>query len=211
MQVEILGQVGPQIVQDGANVTFRQGKTGELVVTELHGKYLEQSYRGNLFVACQTAGVILATVAGTAPSFSLYNPQSSGRYLSVVRFDMVLTVAAGTPVIGAYMLTVNTNPTAAATTGTALTLIPGIVGGTAAGVGKPFTSATLPANPTLYRPFVNHLTGAITTIPNMPGFFIEFDGTCLIAPGCTMSVGQLNVDTTNASALCGVIWEEIPI
>lgn len=211
MNAEILGEVGPQPGSDGVNSFVRQGKSGEVIVTELHGKYFEQSYRNNVFVATQTAGVLLATVAGTAPSFSLFNPAQSGKYLSLIRFDMVLTVAAGTPVIGAYMLTVNTNPVAAATTGTAITPIPGIVGGTSTAVGKPLTSATLPVNPTLYRAFVNHLTGAITTIPNMPGFFLEFDGTCLIAPGCTISVGQLNVDTTNATALCSVIWEEIPV
>jgi hypothetical protein len=211
MNAEVMGQVGPEVASDGAEVNLRLGKGAELIVSELHGKYAEQSYRGNVFVACQTAGVQLATVAGTAPSFSLFNPASSGKYLALIRWDMVLTVAAGTPVIGAYMLTVNTNPIAAATTGTAVVPIPGIVGGTSTAVGKPLTSATLPANPTLYRPFVNHLTGAITTIPNMPGFFIDFDGTCLIAPGCTISVGQLNVDTSNASALCGVIWEEIPV
>lgn len=211
MNVEILGQVGPSVLADGVNAPARQGKGGELIVTELHGKYYEQSYRGNVFVATQTAGVILSTVAGTAASFSLYNPANSGKYLSLIRWDTVLTVAAGTPVIGAYMLAVNTNPIAAAVTGTAVVPTPGIVGGTANAVGRPLTSATLPANPTLYRAFVNHLTGAITTLPNMPGFFLEFDGTCLIAPGCAISIGQLNVDTTNASALNSVIWEEVAI
>lgn len=211
MSTKIYGQVGPIVAGDSTNVPFRQGKSAEAIVTELHGKYYEQAYRGNLFVATQTAGVTLATVAGTAPSFSLFNPAGSGKYLSLIRWDMVLTVAAATPVIGAYMLTVNTNPSAAATTGTAVTPTPGIVGATASAVGKPLTSATLPANPTLYRAFVNHLTGAITTIPNMPAFTIDFDGTCLIAPGCTISVGQLNTDTTDASALCSVIWEEVPV
>ena len=211
MEVIIQGQVGPVIAGDSTSPAFRQGKTGELIVTDLHGRYFEQAYRGNVYVACQTAGVLLATVAGTAPSFSLFNPASSGVHLSVIRWEMVLTVAAGTPVIGAYMLTVNTNPVAAATTGTAVVPTPGIIGGTSNAKGRPLTSATLPANPTLYRTLAQHYTGAITTIPNMPAFSIDFDGTALIAPGCTMSVGQLNVDTTNATALCAVIWEENPV
>jgi hypothetical protein len=211
MDVIIQGRVGDISVGDGATPALRLGRDGNLIMSELHGRYFEQSFRGNLFVACQTAGVTIAIVAGTAPSFSLFNPASSGVYLSVVRWEMVLTVAAATPVIGAYMLTVNTNPIAAATTGTAVVPTPGIIGGTSAARGRPLTSATLPANPTLYRTLAQHYTGAITTIPNMPAFGIDFDGTALIAPGCTMSVGQLNVDTTNASGLCAVIWEEIPV
>ena len=211
MNIVVQGTVGPQPGSDGATPSFRQGKTGEIIVTDLHGRYFEQSYRGNVYVACQTAGVLLTTVAGTSPSFCLFDPASSGVNLSMIRFEMALTVAAGTPVIGAYILTVNTNPVAAATTGSAVVPTPGIIGGTSNAKGRPLTSATLPVNPTLYRTLAQHYTGAITTIPNMPAFFIDFDGTALIAPGCTLSVGQLNVDTTNATALCACIWEEIPV
>lgn len=47
MKVE--GQVGPQIVTDGAFNEFRLGKTAEQVVQELHGRFYEQNYRGVLF------------------------------------------------------------------------------------------------------------------------------------------------------------------
>jgi hypothetical protein len=211
MDVIIQGRVGEQRLGDGTTPPLRLGNDAQLIMSELHGRYCEQSLRGNLYTACQTAGQILTTVAGTSPSFSLFNPAGSGVLLSLIRFEMVLTVAAGTPVIGAYMLTVNTNPIAAATTGTAVVPTPGIIGGTNNAKGRPLTACTVPVNPTLWRTLAQHYTGAITTIPNMPAFFIDFDGTGIIAQGCTVSVGQLNVDTTNATALCAVIWEEIPV
>ena len=76
------------------------------VVTELHGKYYEQAYRGNVFTATMTCGVILPAPASTAS-----NP---------------ITAAIGTPVIGTYGLFVNTNVVAAAVSGTAL-VVAGVI------------------------------------------------------------------------------------
>jgi hypothetical protein len=99
------------------------------VVTELHGKYYEQAYRGNVFTATMTSSVILPAPASTAFNpITLANPAGSGKNVSLIRFEMVLTAAIGTPFIGTYGLFVNTNVVAAALSGTALTPIPALVG-----------------------------------------------------------------------------------
>lgn len=211
MAMDVQGQVGPSLVNDGSHSLFRLGKTAEQIVTELHGKYYESAYRGNLFVATQTAGVLMIVASGTTSSWSLYNPASSGKYLSLIRADLLITVTPGTPVIGGYVLTVNTNPVASPTTGTAVTPIPGIIGSTPAAVGRPLTSSTLPVAPTLYRTLGQKYTGAVTTIPQMAALGLDFDGTALLAPGCTISMHVHLNDTTNASGLGTWVWEEVPI
>lgn len=209
--MEIEGQVGPVVYTDGTNPTFRLGRGGEQVITELHGKYWEQAFRGNLFVATMTAGVIMNPTGAALANWALYNPASSGKHLVPVRIDVVLTAAPGTPVIGAYVLVAQANPIAAAVTGTAVSVNPAIIGSAAAAVGKPLSTTTFPANPIIIRPFVTKLTGAITTIPDLPSFGIDFDGTLGVAPGCAIGLQQLAADTTNASSLVSVVWEEVPV
>jgi hypothetical protein len=200
---------GPQILQNGMWRLARAGKECDTKFARYHGKYTEQSYRGNIFSACQTAGVTMATSGGTAPSFAIYNPASSGKYLSLIRLDGVVASDPVVPAVLAWAVSVNSNPSAAATTGTAITAIPAIVGGTASAVGRPLTSATLPVAPTLFRVFVQY-ENLKTLLPNTPGFFIDFDGTCLLAPGCTASVGQTG-STDGTPVIFGLIWEEILI
>ena len=69
----IQGQVGPstpQSVAPGTPVAVRQGQLGDVVVSELHGRYYEQAYRKNLFAGAiaGSTGVIndLDTIHGLA-------------------------------------------------------------------------------------------------------------------------------------------------
>lgn len=211
------GTVGPQVLQDGALADVRLGRLGATIVTELHGKYLEETLRGNVFHACSDTGVIFPAVAATAANvFTLYNPAGSGKNLSLVSFDMVATTINATMVTGAYALMVNTNVVAAAiTVGTAITPIPGLVGTNNQPVAKVFRGATLPAAPTIFWPFANKVTGgAATAIPiiGIPGFHIEFDGLVVLTPGTAITPQIVGTaDTTNLTVICAARWEELPV
>jgi len=215
MITEIQGQVGPQTGSDGVIMTSRFGKTGENIVTELHGKYAEQTYRGNVFWACMTAGVILPAPAATAANpFTLSNPAGSGKNLNLISFDMVITALPGTPLTGLYGLYVNTNVVAAPVTGTVITPLPGLLGSNYQPVGKPFSTSTVPAAPTLILPFGFKVTGEVVTAnpsPGLPSFHIEFDGKLILSPGASITPQQTVADTTNATILCAMCWEEIPV
>lgn len=208
MKTEIL-QVGPDFLANGSSSLVQGGRNAEVIVSELHGKFYTQAFQGNLFSAVQTAGVTVLTAGATTASFALANPLGSGKLLVPVRFEMVITVTPATPVLGAYALYVNVNPAAAVVTGTALVPIPAMVGTSTQPAGKPFTTATLPVAPTLWRLINTRYTGAVTTIPNMPALAIDFDGTAILTPGSTLSLQQIAGDSTNASALCAIIWEEV--
>jgi hypothetical protein len=205
------GQVGPQTLQDGARNEVRLGRLGATIVTELHGKYLEQSLRGNVYSACMTAGVIFPAPAATASNvITLANPADSGKSLSLIRFEMVITTLATTPAVGTYGLFVSTNVVASAVTGTALTPIPTLVGTNAQPVGKVFTTSTLPAAPTYYRPLATKVT--TPTNPSViPAIVLDFDGTAVLTPGTAITPQQTAADTGNATVLCSFIWEELPV
>lgn len=216
MPLELIGQVGPQILSDGVGQAFRQSRSAELVVTELHGKYYEQAYRGNVFWATMATGVILPAPGATAANpISLYNPIASGKNLSLIAFDMIFTVIPGTPLTGLYGLYVNNNPTAAAVTGTTLAPIALPLGSGSTSVAKPLTTSTVPVAPTLMKLVAQKVTGEVATVvpnPGLPAFHVgDFDGAFLIGPGCAVTPQQTVADTTNGTVICSFVWEEIPV
>lgn len=81
----IQGQVGApaQSVSTGATPPIRQGQLGDVVVSELHGRYYEQTYRRNMYSgAISGATGLTATALGviTATAYTglaLYNPPNS--------------------------------------------------------------------------------------------------------------------------------------
>jgi len=104
--MQFQGQVGQQAVAKGTSTTVRMSAQGELVVSELHGKYAESSLNGNNFHAnIAGVGITLATTsaigaavpaAGAAtPILALMNPVNSGVNL-VINRTKVLTLS-GTP------------------------------------------------------------------------------------------------------------------
>jgi hypothetical protein len=60
MKTLIHGAVGPYRAAAGVETPVRLGLDSEVVITELHGKYYEQTRVGNLYHACMTAGVIFS-------------------------------------------------------------------------------------------------------------------------------------------------------
>jgi hypothetical protein len=112
MNVLINGQVGPQALSDGASQAFRQGRSAELIVGELHGRFYEQALRGSVFSAgmsttsisnatftqATAASATLATAATATPILGLWNPLSNN-------VNVVLLQANLTPVLTALQAT----------------------------------------------------------------------------------------------------------
>ncbi len=80
MPVSTQGQTGQQSLGAGLALgATRIGAAGELVTTEFHGKYYEQNYRGNLFIASTpAAGAAIPAFGTAAQQFLVYNPPGSG-------------------------------------------------------------------------------------------------------------------------------------
>lgn len=78
-------QVGPQVASDATQVTARGGKQGDAIVSELHGRFYEQNYRGNVYsdgiptvLTLANASYTIATLTASAtPIAGLWNPSTS--------------------------------------------------------------------------------------------------------------------------------------
>lgn len=179
---------------------------GSQRVVESHGRYADAVARGNCYTVSDTSGHTTPAGLSTAPlSVSLYNPLGSGVFLSLIY------AAANFSVVFAAVATVwvGVNPTAsAATTGTALAT-QNCNGGGGTGKVKGFTTATLPALPTIIGELGQGGTGAVNLLPSYPALFKWFDGLIGVGPG-----GALSIQMAAASGAAGTwatwIWEEVP-
>lgn len=221
MNLELLGQVGPQVLGDGSNGTIRQEKSGGLVVTELHGKFYEAAARGRLFSATHALAGVAAGSSAVADTLSatnawaLLNPTNSGVNLSIVAMYMSyirVPTLAGTH----WLSQVGGLSATALSTGTLTPAVPALLGGPQASAAKAYFSAIMPVllgTPAALIPLWNQGTGAVTVadVLNPPPFFP--DGSILLSPGS--AIGGQGVPQA-AAALANVVawsvfWEEIPI
>jgi hypothetical protein len=202
----IEGQVGLVPAADGARVPMRLDRQAAQVVQDAHGRFTEAVYRGGVFVASTQAGVALSTALSTTQTgFTLTNPAGSGKNLFILQASIALTTApAG---IASLVWAANTNPTASAVVQTTpLTVRNALLGSPLGAVGLAASAVTLPAAPAVVRPVGGGpvATGSVTTSPIID----PFDGGLALAPGTALSLSAL---TTAISAICSLLWEELPV
>jgi hypothetical protein len=207
--VDFEGKVGPQALSDGSRSLVRLMSTGELAASQVHARYWEAVRRGTIYSACTgAAGVAPGTALSTTPPLTLYNPKTSGKHLAVLM--ALMGYISGTLGAGTVVFAVNTDPAAAAPTGgTALTPINALLGG-AAGVAQVFQGATLPATPTIYRPFA--VLGAFAGGAETPKVVAQdVAGSIIVTPGCALSLQAIADAGTSPLVLLSLVWEEVPI
>jgi hypothetical protein len=221
MNLEILGQAGPQVLSDGTNGTFRQEKSGGLVVTELHGKFYEAASRGRLFFQSNPlAGVAAgssatADVLGATSPWAILNPVNSGVNLSIVAIYMSfirVPTLAGTH----WITSAGGLAASALVSGTLTPSVCALIGGSQASAAKPYFGAvppTLTGTTLASIPLWTQGTGAVTVadVLNPPPYFP--DGSLVLAPGSLIGgqgVPQAAAALTNVVAW-SVFWEEIPV
>ena len=179
-------------------------------VAQACGRFQDAVLRGRCFLGMTAVtGVAPGTSVSTTAAHALYNPAGSGVYLSILR--ATLGYVSGTLGAGVMSWNANVNAAAAATTGTAITAVNCLLGGGYGASGKPLTTATLPAAPTVLRPFVS-LTASLASTAVAPWQVIEdVDGEIVVAPGCTISLHSTAAAGTSPLVVIGLLWEEIPI
>src|SRR5882672_696976 len=99
------GQVGaPSNVSaaDGSNLPALQGQQGEIITSELHGKYYTQNKRGNVFYASTAGAGVTVSIFSNASftGLAVWNPQGSGKNLSMIRSVVGCNGAAATAEAG---------------------------------------------------------------------------------------------------------------
>lgn len=223
--MQLSGQVGPQVVGDGTWPVFRSGRSGELVVTELHGRFYEQVLRGNVFsIGCQLTALSAATILLTAsgqPIVGVWNPSSSPVNLSILQAMLVDEINNVTSVALGAFVWASSLSNSALTAGLApfnrKTLA------SAGSQAKAFALSTaslltgLTNNLTVFEPAeFNTASGLLTTTvtaatptPSVSGVQ-NFDGSLIVPPGGVLGLFN-TISVTTHSVAARLMWEEIPI
>jgi hypothetical protein len=205
-------QVGPVATTasaaPGTLIPGRAGQLGDTIVSELHGRYYETTYRRNLFNAANQAAT--TTTVGLATVYTglcLSNPVGSTVNLILTKigfsFIVAFPAAAAIGLMAGYNSGTNVTHT---TPGTPRNMF---FGAGAAGQGLVDTAATLPTAPFVTHVFGSGYTGAITTTPQVSPTIIDLEGGLLLPPG-----GYAAIYTSTVSGTSGffgsMIWEEVP-
>ena len=180
-------------------------------IVQAGAKYADLGQQPGMVFTGGTAvtGVAPGTALGTTTAFSLANPAGSKVNLVVLRATM--GYVSGTLGAGVVHYVANTNVVGAAVTGTAITVTAMPIGSQAKGAGLAFTTATVPATPTVLRPFVS-LGASLATTAVQPWQIIEdVDGEFVIGPGGVLSLHATAAAGTSPLVTYGMTWAEIPL
>lgn len=206
--MELGGQIGPQTQSDGSHAVARFGRMAELVVTELHGKYAESTYRGLVYTVA-IGSVAPGTALGTAPPLALWNPPNSNRVLALVRVSLgYVSGTLGAGFVGAAVL--GTQQTAAPTGGTAITATSSLAGSSFKSVATGYTGSTIGGTPVLALP-VWTIGAALATTAAFPGQNVfDLEGALQVEPGGLVCLQGVAAAGTTPLVSLAIQYEEIP-
>lgn len=212
-------QVGPvtstSSLAAGAAINGRLGNMGEDIVSELHGRYYETTYRRAMFTGATQAAIATATVAGPTASTTgvpvLYNPIGNVNNVVLTKVGVGFILAPAAPLV--YGIATGYNG-ATAVSGTLTSVTPKnrFIGLGAAPTAAMYFSAaiTLPTAPTADIILGTVDTGAITTSPTGPFSMVDLEGSIILPPGAYACLYTSAVMVAS-SLLASFQWEEVPI
>jgi len=208
----VSGAVGPPSgsgYSDGVTpgLGLRLGRTGEQIVSTLHGRYYEQASRGNVFTAhaIVTAPVIYTTAAGTGGPL-LWNGSTTHK---AVILAVGFGVSVVTTVAASLGLTGNTGQTAAPTSTTAVDSVKNCYLGGAAPACTAYRVGTPSSAGNFFHPFGHLHTGALT-VDTTGMHWVDLGGIFVVPSYGWVSIAASATATTTVANF-GLIWEEIPI
>lgn len=202
-----VGQPSTTSIQPGTTPTIRQGQLGDVVVSELHGRYYEQAYRRNLFNGA-VQGTGITTSAGLVTGYTglaLTNPTSSTVNLVLTKVGYGVNAAPTATMV--VSLAFNTSTTAVTQT-TAITGRNNFLGG-AAPQGLVASAVTFPT-----APINSHILGVIGTNPitalNESTNIVDLEGSIVMPPGSYIAI--VTSTASAATSFWGAFqWEEVPV
>lgn len=233
----IQGQVGQPSTSSmaaGTTPSLRLGQLGDGIVSELHGRFYEQAYRGNLFRTGTTTVVagtsnhststggsaVVATAAGATPMLGLWNPLQSNVNLVVLQAMLhafINTATTPTP-FGALVwygsggngsITTGLTPWNSRTLTQVGSQAKGFAGATAlTGLSSVFgaiETADFASGGSLQYGTIGN------TAVHSPLLGIQnFDGSLIVPPGGVLALYN-TASTTTMSFTGRLLWEEVPI
>ena len=203
---------------DGSTVSANFGRANEVIFSELHGKYFEQCYRGNVFYASTTtAGVVIPIASTLTPVYSLWNPTGSGKLM--VPIVTLIGWTATTAALGSFVWTLTTVAGSAPGTGLPFTAfgtgtaINAYAGSTKVSLMRTATggTTTLTAAATFYRETGLQITATTAASSAAPGWTWrdDWDGTSVVSPG--NAIHLMGTTAIAVTATITTVYAEIPL
>jgi hypothetical protein len=207
----IVGQ--PANTGNNALINGRAGQLGDVICSELHGRYYETTYRGNSFLlSVSTAAAVTAYAGGAAgtPMIALFNPVGSGRNAVINKVsvgNVVAASAAGTVAFGLYFGTTATitqsTTTAPWNMGTQLQS-----GSVMTGFRNvALTSGSAASN---VIALASYYWATAAGVGNVTPAVTDLDGALIIPPGSYVALGG-SAALTSATWIGSLQWEEVPV
>ena len=187
------------------------GRQGELLASEIHGKWYSSSVRNAGFTANRTAATVPAVAATLVSVFSLVNPIGSGVNLELTDTDIGSVVAATVvntygwdPRIGAAMSAGTFNTSGVAGTN----WFSNLLGSNIQGKGAYYSAYTHSGTPARWK--IVGSTWAVTST-NVGTMHMDWDGKAVMGPGTVISMAASTAAGTAAGLDLGVSWQEVPV
>jgi hypothetical protein len=228
MALPVTGQVGPQTLTDGATgIAFRQGRNGDVVVSELHGRFFEQNLRGNLYsgpnatlVNVNAATFTTATLGATCtPILGVWNPSNSTVNLVMLQAVLGWTITALAATGGGPYAWTASAGNGIPSTGVAPFSRSNLVSGGSQArnmSGSALTGLTnnlaIIAGSSLGGGSASNASFTATAASmqtSMQGQVENIDGAFIIPPGGVLALLATTTPVAH-SALGGLLWEEVP-
>lgn len=205
--MQVSGQVGPQTLSDGVGTAeFRQTRTGEIAISQVHGRYHEQSRRGNIFMsrAVMTNPVAFGTAAGVGGPLLWNGSSTVNASLLAIVMGGITTAATIATSLG---ITGNTGQTAAPSSTTVIDSTAALYLGGTASACTTYRVGTVTNAGAFFLPMYGVDT-ATTAIAHVSGW-IDLGGCITVPPNAWAAVASVAV-TTSVMQLA-LIWEEVAV
>ena len=190
---------------DGAVNPGRADKTGAMLTSDAHGRYMEAVYRGNCYFAANQAAVTFSVglTTTTAVGLILTNPTSSGKIVVPLQVEY----ANNSVIVGVVGISVQPYSATAVTQTTALTVRNAYVEGpySNTGIGLASSGVTLALAPVAVKLLYSVLSTNTAVISQATVY--DIGGSMILAPGTALAV----LATAATTGLAGILWEEQPI
>ena len=215
----IQNQVGPvattSSISAGLQAPARAGPLGDTIVSELHGRYYETTYRRAMFTAGVSTLIATATTASPTTTITgaqvLYNPIGNTNNLVINKVSLGFALANLAGVVGiatGFNGATAISGTLTATTAAAKNVFLG--GGSPTGASYASASITLPTAVSLVEILFSTGSLATTGYAIQGPMTFDFEGSILLPPGGYATIWS-NFIIPASSLLSTFQWEEVPI
>ena len=211
--MNINGQVGPVAttasLSPNMQPIIRLGNMGEVIKSDLHGRYYEGTYRRARFSTSNGATPVVTTVALAATYTGLMLSNPVGNTVNVVLEKVGVSFLVVQPAVATYGLMCGYNSSTNSTHTTPMLVRSNFIGVGAAPTALADSSGAFATAPVLTHVFGALLTGAATTTPFTNGLF-DLEGSIILPPGGACGVYTSTI--SGAASFAGSFqWEEVPV